>query len=113
MTVTKSKTPRAGRTRELAQIESAFLKCRSLGHAWKWTDVARNRKGLVQHLRCVSCDTTKRQQLTRGGNIVASSYTYAPGYLVKGLGYLDAADRAALRLMAFDNLLKNAAPVDA
>lgn len=90
------------RKTDLAQIAVSFIKCRTLGHAWKWTDVERNRKGLVQGLRCVGCDTTKRQQLTKTGHIVASSYTYTPGYLVKGLGYLDQDDRAALRLMALD-----------
>lgn len=103
MTVTKSKTPRAGRVKDLHQIAAAFLRCRTLGHAWKWTDVQRNRKELVQGLRCTGCDTTKRQQLTKTGRIVASSYSYAPGHLVKGLGYLDADDRAALRLMALES----------
>lgn len=90
--------PTKVRERELRQIEMSFLKCRTLGHAWTWTTVTRKGRAYVQHLRCTSCDTTKRQELDSRGFIVSNSYTYAPGYLVKGLGYLDKDDRAALRI---------------
>lgn len=86
------------RKSELRKIGVSFLKCRTIGHGWKWTTVTRAGQKYVQHLRCTSCDTTKRQELDSRGFIVSNSYTYPEGYLVSGLGYLDRDDRASLRL---------------
>lgn len=86
------------RTSKLRKIDVCFLKCRTIGHAWRWTTVTRAGQKYVQHLRCTSCDTTKRQELDSRGFIVSNSYTYPEGYRVSGLGSLDRDDRASLRL---------------
>ena len=91
----------------MAEMTEEMVECRDIAHSYrKWSTrwIPADREWESQ-LLCVRCGTIRIRRINGStGAIVASSYQYAEGYLVKGLGRLDQADRGALRLhsMQFD-----------
>lgn len=83
-------------------ISNEFLQCRDFGHAWKPHNVKVDRKAQEIHriFSCLhECGTERTQVLSADGYILRNFYTYADGYVLKGLGRLDAGDRARIRVM--------------
>lgn len=90
-----------------AEIAPEHLACRDFGHAWapftaSWSSAER---AYFVQLRCGRCATLRARVIDRQGALVANHYTYADGYLVKGLGRLTGGDRDAVRLASIQQLL--------
>ena len=86
--------------RGVGDILDEFLLCRDLGHAWAPHDVRVSRKlGEIHRvLQCRSCPTQRTQVLSMDGEIRRNRYEYPEGYVLRGLGHLSVADRAAVRV---------------
>lgn len=72
--------------------------CRDLRHSWRPRDGGRQGRGYFRILQCTRCGTLLHQTLNRFGEIRSRSYTYPPGYLVKG-GRLSSREVGAIRLL--------------
>jgi hypothetical protein len=86
-------------------MPDGHVHCRTLGHVWAHRTVDRHQKGFIQILGCKSCDTIKEQIISRQGEILSSHTTYAPGYLLKGLGRLRADTKAIVRVASLVKML--------
>jgi len=89
--------------REAETLPENYLLCRTVGHAW--SPVAPDREPMFGRLlvwECVRC-TTKRDDIfdTRWGGLIARSYRYAEGYIIKRdkRGNAGALARTALRVV--------------
>lgn len=91
---------RQSRSSKLNEVQ--YVECRTLGHAWRYTQVTGNPTAYVQHLQCMRCRSDKHQELDAAGFIVRTSYTYSQDYLLAGMGRLDRSDRATLRVRAMN-----------
>lgn len=84
-------------TNKVDAVLSEHLECRTLAHAWKYTDVTRDGRNYVQGRECTRCETVKFVTISPKGEVVSSRYVYPKGYMVDG-GGLTADDRCGLRL---------------
>ena len=95
-------------------IPEKFLLCRDYAHSWDDYNakISRNkasrRREVHQVLICTRCSTTKTRVMTTDGEMLRSSYTYAPDYLLKDQGRLSPVDRAMIRAINFKKALKRA-----
>lgn len=94
-------------TDALRQMSTEHLACRDYGHNWtpfraEWKPAER---AYFTQLRCARCATIRERWLDRTGAQLSNHYTYADGYLVKGLGRLTGVDRDAVRLASIMALL--------
>lgn len=93
----------ASEVTELAkEMKQAYLECRELGHLWRpWMAQEIRDERLGRHwertLRCGRCRSKRNQILTSNGSVVSNSYSYADGYVNKGLGRIVGEARDALR----------------
>ena len=84
----------------IAAIDPDHIQCRDTGHTWS----RHNARWITadncweQTLRCRQCGTERVRFLSRTGAILDSSYHYADGYTIKGLGRLTSSDRDGIRL---------------
>ena len=78
------------------------LECRDFGHTWRTRHIERHRDRFERVLVCQRCATEAVQILSRTGVVLGRRYTYADGYLFKGIGRLDANAKGAIRLAIFD-----------
>jgi hypothetical protein len=86
----------------IEDIADQFLACRDFGHAWRPHDVKIDRRQHEIHriFYCLhECGTQRTQVLSSDGYIVRNFYTYPDGYVLQGLGRLNASDRARIRVM--------------
>lgn len=79
------------------RVLDEHIDCRTLAHAWRYTDVTRDGRNYVQGRACTRCETLKFVTISPKGEVVSSRYVYPKGYMVEG-GGLTAEDRCALRL---------------
>lgn len=88
--------------KEVEQIHDEHIECRTLQHAWRYTEVERkDRRTLEQWMLCPRCSTRKVQEIdSRTGEIRATRYHYPEGYVIDGLGFMSKAERGSLRLRA-------------
>lgn len=98
----------------IAAMTHEHIECRDYGHQWAAWQAAElpRRRGFEQRLRCRRCRTVRHRILSRFGEILSSSYVYADGYLVDGLGRLDGTDRGQLRLASIAGTLNGTATVE-
>jgi hypothetical protein len=87
--------PTPKRATDLADMETEFLECRDLGHAWQRTSdqhvVFGARKKPIEFVRviwCPRCDTTRSQtiDLTTWSPSKGNKYHYPDGYLIVSTG---------------------------
>jgi hypothetical protein len=92
---------------EIAAWTDEIIQCRSGGHWWdSRRDAKQIQGGFQEGFNCARrCGTSKRLIYDNLGQIVATYYSYPPGYQRRGKGSLDARDRGQLRLAA-KNLAK-------
>jgi len=84
----------------IGQMRLDHLQCRDFGHSWRpytarWAEADKCYESV---LRCQRCSTLRLRYLSSRGDLVSSRYDYADGYLIAGMGRLDGADRAQIRL---------------
>ena len=84
------------------EMDIDTLQCRDFGHHWRTRHIERHREYFERVLVCQRCSTEAIQQLSRSGVVLGRRYTYADGYLFKGIGRLDANAKGAIRLAIFD-----------
>ena len=94
-------------TDKVDAVLAEHLECRTLAHAWRYTDVTRDGRNYVQGRKCSRCDCEKFVTISPKGEIVSSRYVYPKGYMLAG-GGLSAEDRCGLRLRTV-----GASPADA
>jgi hypothetical protein len=84
----------------ISVMPSTHVHCRDYGHAWAplTASAFSDGKGYEQVLRCGRCDTRRKRQLNRYGEVITGGYDYSEGYLVAGLGRLTGSDRGLLRV---------------
>lgn len=88
-------------------MDPKFLHCRDFGHLWKpfranWNETYNYYETI---LRCTRCRTQRTRIVGPQGQLGGSSYAYAKGYQVKGLGPMTGASRDHLRLASIRHLL--------
>jgi hypothetical protein len=85
----------------VAVMTDEMLECRDIQHSYrKWSVrwIPKDRE-YESKLKCQRCGSIRVRRIDgRTGAIMASSYEYAEGYLVKGLGRLTGSDRGFIRL---------------
>lgn len=88
-------------------LSNRALHCRELGHTWRaWTvNWDATAKCYDRRLRCSSCHSFRNQLLDRTGDVIRNGYTYAPGYLAKGVE--SGIDRALFRLESLGRFIAN------
>jgi hypothetical protein len=90
-------------TAAVTAMTDEMLECRDIQHSYrKWSTrwIPKDREYESQ-LKCQRCGSIRSRRIDgRTGEIVASSYQYAEGYLVKGLGRLTGSDRGYIRLQS-------------
>lgn len=79
-------------------IDPTSLVCRDFAHSWTSWYAKRTEDGFERGLRCTNCDTRKVQKLDTLGYIAASRYEYPDGYVLKGVGRVNAEFKACVRL---------------
>lgn len=99
--------PTAEEEDPLWDYDENYLACRSIAHRWEVTGFYHDRfGGVIRHVRCDRCGTTRRDIWTQNGVRVANSYSYAEGYQIKGSGGISRTDvRVATlkRVRVYDN----------
>lgn len=80
----------------IAGVLDEHLECRTLAHAWRYTDVTRDGRNWVQGRACTRCECLKYVTISPKGELVSSRYVYPKGYTIPG--GVTADDRNALRL---------------
>lgn len=108
MSEPKYKTASVGAVSSAAKKWSdGVLQCRTYGHDWQPSRAIHNRKLHFIYiervcLRCLPAEggvpTTKHEELSETGTILASWYTYADGYLTVGQGRIVGEARDELRI---------------
>lgn len=106
-----------GERERTAQLKDAIehmtdeqIECRDCGHSWRPHTASRIKGGGFERaFRCTRCGTIKRQILDRSFDIVSSTYSYAEGYQVAGLGFLSSHDRSQFRGVQTMGMLGGAA----
>lgn len=95
-----------------SELPDEFLLCRDLGHTWQPYTASRADDGHYERvMRCVRCDTKRKQTLSASGVILTGGYDYPDGYTAPpGSGHMTADGRAGLRLVSVLRLLE---PTDA
>lgn len=87
------------------------LQCRLYGHEWQPSRAVHNRKARFFYIEriCLRClpeeggmPTTKHEELSERGAILASWYTYAEGYLTQGIGRIIGEARDELRITTIE-----------
>jgi hypothetical protein len=82
------------------------IQCRDFAHSWRPYNARRTEHGTYeQTLRCTRCRTLRIRELNHRGAILSSSYDYAEGYVVKGLGRIVGEDKDHLRLLSVMKVL--------
>lgn len=108
-------TTRYAALEEVAGLAEAmpdrFLECRDMGHNWRryTADLTTVEGGSVYErtLRCSRCRTLRKQTLSLTGTILSTSYDYADGYQLEGVGRIIGDGRDALRLASITRDLKH------
>lgn len=77
----------------LEDYDERYLECRSINHPWRVTGFYHDPwGGIVRHLRCGRCGTTRRDLWTASGQRVNNHYSYAEGYQIHGSGGVSRGD---------------------
>jgi hypothetical protein len=82
-------------------LDEAFLHCRDYSHKWDPWDATDDGPVVIRILQCGRCGAMRRQLISRRTGLVlpgTNRIIYPKGYGIRGLGYLDAADRGLIRL---------------
>lgn len=84
----------------LEEMAPEFVKCRDYMHAWRDYTATHNRSERTYKvtMRCDRCMTLKHRLLNERGSMLDSWYDYPDGYVIKGAGRLNVADRDKIRL---------------
>lgn len=82
------------------KIPAEYIECRTLAHAWIYTEVQRDGRDYVQGRECVRCRTRKWVRLSRFGEIKTSWYAYPRDYQVDG--GVTQRDRNRMRIRAIE-----------
>lgn len=91
------------------------LKCRTYGHNWQPSRAIHNRKMHFIYVEriCLEClppgggqPTTKHEELSERGTVLASWYTYADGYLTQGHGRIVGEAKDELRITTVERTFK-------
>lgn len=89
-------------TRQVARAAKAlsdkFLHCRDIGHSWKLYYQRKEGAYIIRKMWCPSCKTNRKTKINRYGEVVANSYDYDDGYLIKGLGRVQGRSKSMLRV---------------
>lgn len=89
----------------VADLPIEFLECRQFGHAWTASTVTKTGGRFEVTIRCLRCASYAVERLRSDGvRNGKRNIQYVEGYLSHGLGRLDGAARAALRLELADRL---------
>lgn len=93
----------------VTNMELDHVQCRDFGHSWRpytarWLP---KYNSYESQLVCTRCKTIRTRFLGRGGQQLESSYDYAEGYLIKGMGRLTGTDRDVIRLASILAVLEN------
>lgn len=95
------------------QWTDGVLQCRMYGHEWQPSRAVYNRKGRFFYIEriCLRCmpeeggfPTTKHEELSERGTVLASWYTYAEGYLTNGIGRITGDARDELRISTVERI---------
>ncbi len=92
------------------QMRGTDLECRDLQHTWAYvttTHIVRLRYYRQLHV-CQRCGTERTREISETGHIYQSTYSYADGYQIKGLGRIAGEAKDALRLAAIKRQNVNA-----
>lgn len=77
-----------------------------MGHSWQPLQAAWLQNSTIEQvLGCSRCEAKRIQILDQNGYVLSGHYAYLEGYAFKGLGRLDADDRAIMRRTAVAKLL--------
>jgi hypothetical protein len=64
-----------------------FVRCRDIGHVWDVKAESLTDNGyLVRELQCYRCQTTRRDEVNRYGELINRAYVHPADYIVKGGG---------------------------
>lgn len=94
----------------IESMDPTTVLCRDIRHNYKpWTArwIPQDRQ-YESALKCSNCGTVRIRRISERGALLASSYEYADGYLVKGLGRLEENDRNAIRLRSLLGMIEDA-----
>lgn len=101
---------RTGRiTEQAADLQDAYLMCRTLGHPWKDPDPPKviNRNTVRLDRDCARCDAFRWVVMTVRGHVIAKGRAYPADYVLKDTGRLDEADRDLIRAEMIARLLES------
>lgn len=99
MVPSKNDSVQPGFVRLVDNYPENYNICRDSGHHWEPTTAKRQKDGTISRvLTCSTCGADRNQTLDRDGYIIGSNYVYRTGYLLPGMGRLNAAHRAVFRL---------------
>ena len=88
-------------TASIDDIHEEHIECRAWGHGWKPYDVEKDGRKLIQVLACFRCETLRRDFLNGQYVKIKVRYSYAEGYLVKGLHGLTKQQKGELAVRGF------------
>jgi hypothetical protein len=87
-------------------MKMEHVQCRDFAHSWRPYTASRNDDSTYeQTLRCSRCKTLRIRTLNHRGAVLSSTYDYADGYVIKGLGRIAGAEKDHLRLVSIKQLL--------
>jgi hypothetical protein len=87
----------------VSAMSDEMVECRDIQHSYrKWSlRWVPKDKEYESKLKCIRCGSIRVRRINGStGALVSSSYEYAEGYLVKGLGRLTGSDRGFIRLQS-------------
>lgn len=87
---------------EIKAMKVDNLQCRDFGHSWRPYTASWNatERCYETQLRCARCKTMRVRLIGQAGQLLRNNYDYTEGYLIKGMGRLDTADRDVIRLQS-------------
>lgn len=83
-----------------------FVNCRDMMHAWEPYTAERTTSGFKRVLVCRRCDAHRFDELDKRGGVIRRHYTYAVGYVAKGIGRMTGDTKNMVRLESLTRMLK-------
>jgi hypothetical protein len=102
----KVATPKEVRS-VVKDMSDEFLQCRDFGHNWRQSRVVKVKGGFERTLYCNTCKTNRDQFLSPRGEVLHTSYDYAEGYQIKGLGRVQSEAKSVLRLQSLNRAIEH------
>ena len=81
-------------------MPDTYIQCRDFNHSWRpfTANWSQKERCYEVQLKCSRCKTTRHRLMNAEGSLLANRYTYADGYLIKGMGRMIGDERDKLRL---------------